>query len=149
MSGGRDRLRTGGAARLLGGAALAGLVALGAGAAAQPGAPAAKAAPQYLSYAEFGADDPPGTVALKRAYNEAVQRYNQSLYDYHVTLERHDQLVDLHNRSTDPAEKRKTRDEAAALRGRLATLGRDVRTRAGLVDEAARRAAAGGVTLTR
>lgn len=105
--------------------------------------------PNYLGYAEFAADDPPPAVALKRAYNEAVHRYNQSLYDYHVTLEKHDRLVELHNRSTDPSEQKKAREEATGLRGKLATLRRDVTARAAAVDEADRRAAAGGVTITR
>jgi len=129
--------------------ALAAAFAAGPGAVAQPATPPSPTAPKYLSFAEFGTDDTPATVALKRAYNEAVQRYNQSLYDYHVTLERHDRLVDAYNQSTDGTEKKKARDEAEALRARLGTLGRDVRARAGLVDEAARRAAASGVTLTR
>jgi len=106
-------------------------------------------APKYLSYTEFDAADPPATVAIKRAYNEAVQRYNQALYDYHVTLERHDRLVDVYNQSSDGAEKKKARDEAETLRARLAGLGRDVRARATGVDQAARRAAAAGVSLTR
>jgi hypothetical protein len=129
---------------------LAGALALGMAASGQPSARPASAAPPYLSYTEFAADDTPATVALKRAYNDTVQRYNQSLYEYHVTLERHDRLVDVYNnQSSDPAERRKAREEAEALRVRLNALGRDVRARAGQVDDAARRAAAGGVTLTR
>jgi hypothetical protein len=122
-------------------AALALLLAATAG--AQP------AKPNYLPYADFVSKDTPQTVGLKRAYNEAVQRYNQSLYDYHVTLEKHDQLVDAHNRSTDGAERKRTREDAEALRARLTALRRDVTTRAAAVDEAGRRAVAGGVTLPR
>jgi hypothetical protein len=105
--------------------------------------------PSYLAYAEFKPDDTPQNVALKRAYNDAVQRYNQSLYDYHVTLEKHDRLVETYNGSIDPVERKKAREEAEGLRGRLAGLRRDVTSRAALVDEAARRAAAGGVVITR
>jgi len=105
--------------------------------------------PNYLGYVDFAADDTAQAGALKRAYNDAVHRYNQSLYDYHVTLEKHDRLVDLYNRSTDPAQQRAARDEATALRGKLATVRRDALANAAAVDEAARRAAAGGVTITR
>lgn len=119
------------------------LALVGMGAAAQP------AKPDYLSYAEFSADDTPQKVALKRAYNDAVQRYNQALYEYHVTLEQHDRLVDAHNSTTDPAERKKTREEAEALRAKLGGLRREATSRAATVDEAARRAAAGGVSLTR
>ena len=119
------------------------LLTLAAAAAAQP------AKPNYLPYAEFAADDGAQAIGLKRAYNEAVHRYNQSLYDYHVTLEKHDRLVDLYNTSADAAAKKKARDEAEALRARLATLRRDVLSRAAAVDEAARRAAAGGITIAR
>ncbi len=119
------------------------LLALAARADAQP------AKPSYLPYAEFAADDAPQAVGFKRAYNDAVQRYNQSLYDYHVTLEKHDRLVELYNTSADAAAKKKARDEAEALRARLATLRRDVLNRATAVDEAARRAAAGGVSIGR
>jgi len=107
------------------------------------------AKPNYLPFAEFAADDAPPAVGLKRAYNDAVQRYNQSLYDYHVTLEKHDALVDTHNRSTDSAERKKARDEAETLRTRLTSLRREVTARAAAVDEAARRAVAGGVKLPR
>jgi hypothetical protein len=111
--------------------------------------PAQPATPKYLSFAEFTKDDTASTVALKRAYNDAVQRYNDALYEYHVTLDKHDRLVELYNRSTDAAEKKKTREEAEALRVRLAALRRDALTRAASVDDAARKAAAGGVTITR
>jgi hypothetical protein len=126
-----------GARRLL--AAL--LLSLAVTAGAQP------AKPKYLPYVEFAADDSPQAVGLKRGYNDAVQRYNQALYDYHVTLDRHDRLVEQYNASADPAQKRKARDEAETLRTRLAALRRDVLARAAAVDEAARRAAAGGVTI--
>jgi hypothetical protein len=127
---------------------LAGALALSVAVGAQS-TPRASTGPQYLSYTEFATDDTPAAVTVKRAYNDAVQRYNQSLYEYHVTLERHDRLVDVYNQSSDPGERRKAREEAEALRARLAGLGRDVRTRAGQVDDVARRAAAAGVTLTR
>jgi N12 class adenine-specific DNA methylase len=123
------------------------LTALALTLAATAGAQHAK--PNYLPYAEFAGNDTPQAVGLKRSYNEAIQRYNQALYDYHVTLEKHDLLVDVHNRSTDTAERKKTREEAEALRARLTALRRDVTTRAAAVDEAARRAVAGGVTLPR
>ena len=119
------------------------LLALAVAASAQP------AKPKYLPYVEFAPEDSPQAVGLKRGYNDAVQRYNQALYDYHVTLDRHDRLVEQYNASVDPAGKRKTREEAESLRGRLATLRRDVLTRATAVDEAARRAAAGGVSISR
>ncbi len=105
--------------------------------------------PNYLGYVDFAADDTAQAGALKRAYNDAVHRYNQSLYDYHVTLEKHNQLVDLYNRSTDPGLQKTARAEATALRGKLDALRRDVMANAAAVDEAARRAVAGGVTITR
>jgi hypothetical protein len=105
--------------------------------------------PNYLPYAEFAGDDSGQAVTLKRGYNDAVQRYNQGLYEYHVTLEKHDRLVDLHNRATDPIEQKKARDEAVALRGRLGMLRRDVTTLAKAVDDAWARATAGGVSIRR
>ena len=131
------------------GAVVVVLLAFATGAAAQPATPDQKAAPAYLSYAEFSPEDTAAKVVLKRAYNEAVQRYNQALYGYHVTLEKHDRVVDVHNQATDPAERKKAREEAEALRARLAALRREVTSRAAAVDEAWRRAAAGGVTITR
>lgn len=108
------------------------------------------AKPRYLPYLEFAADDAAPSVALKQAYNDAVKRYNEALYDYHVTLERHNQLVDFASGpGASPAERQKAREEAAPLRARLDALRRDVLTRAAAVDAAARRAAAGGVTVTR
>jgi len=134
-------------ARRLGRWAAAAVTALALALAALAGAQSAK--PNYLPFAEFAADDAPPAIGLKRAYNEAVQRYNQSLYDYHVTLEKHDFLVDTYNRSTDAAERKKARDEAELLRARLTTLRRDVTARAAAVDEAARRAVGAGIKLPR
>ena len=128
-----------GAGRVLAGL----LLAVAVTASAQP------AKPKYLPYVEFAPEDPPQTVGLKRGYNDAVQRYNQALYDYHVTLDRHDRLVEQYNASADPAEKRKTREEAESLRTRLGVLRRDVLARATAVDDAARRAAAAGVSISR
>jgi hypothetical protein len=139
MPRGRDRL----SARLLGRGALALLVAaLALPVLAQP-------RPNYLPYADFSKEDSGDAVALKRAYNDAVQRYNQGLYDYHVTLEKHDRLVDQHNRSIDPAEQKKAREEAQGLRTRLGTLRREVTATAKAVDEAWARAAARGVSIRR
>jgi hypothetical protein len=105
--------------------------------------------PQYLPFAEFTSDEAPAHIAAKQAYNSAVERYNKALYDYHVTLGQHDQLVDLHNRAGTPAEQEKARADAAPLRAKLQTLGRDVKSLAAAVDEARRRASQAGVTLTR
>jgi hypothetical protein len=114
-----------------------------------PAQPAQPATPKYLPFADFTKDETASTVALKRAYNDAIQRYNDALYEYHVTLEKHDRLVEAYNRSGDSAEKKRARQDAEALRGRLAALRRDALTRAAAVDEAARKAAAGGVVITR
>jgi hypothetical protein len=105
--------------------------------------------PTYLPYAEFANEDTSEVVTLKRGYNDAVQRYNQGLYDYHVTLEKHDRLVEIHNRSIDPAEQKKAREEAQGLRTRLGVLKRDVTAMAKAVDEAWARAAARGVSIKR
>ncbi len=105
------------------------------------------AKPSYLGYAEFAPDDTAQAVALKQAYNRAAQRYNQALYEYLVTLDAHDRLVDAHNASHDPAAKKQARDAAQPLRAKLADLRRQVTSRAAAVDEAARRAAAGGVVI--
>ena len=91
--------------------ALAGLVT-GVGAQA-PAAPR----PQYLPFAEFVNDDSASQISAKQAYNEVVEKYNKALYDYHVTLGQHDQLVDAGNRATTPAEREKARADAAPLRG--------------------------------
>jgi len=113
------------------------------------GAAAQSVSPGYLPYTEFSPDDTPAKVALKRAYNETLQRYNQALYDYHVTLEQHDRLVEAYNRTTDPAERKTAREQAEALRTKLSALRRDVTGRATAVDDAWRRAVAGGVTISR
>lgn len=123
--------------------AIAAAVLWGAGVTAQP------AKPDYLPYVEFSPEDTPQQIALKQGYNEAIQRYNQTLYDYVVTLERHNRLADAHNNSADPAERKRARDEAQPLRVRLEELRRAVTARAAAVDQAARRAAAGGVSTTR
>ena len=122
--------------------ALAGLVT-GVGAQA-PAAPR----PQYLPFAEFG-NDSASQISAKQAYNEVVEKYNKALYDYHVTLGQHDQLVDAGNRATTPAEREKARADAAPLRAKLETLRKDVTSLAGAVDQARRKASQAGVTLTR
>lgn len=112
------------------------LLLLAAGAA---GATEAPRQPRYLPYAEFGAGEPADGVARKQAYNEAVRRYNEALYAYHVTLERHDQLVDLVNApATGPADRKRARVEATSLRTRLAVLRRDVTVRARQLDHTPR-----------
>jgi hypothetical protein len=103
--------------------------------------------PEYLPYAEFRGDEPAAHHAVKQAYNEAVERYNKALYDYYVTLDRHDQLVEAFTRASNPAEQQKARAEAAPLRARLQVLRRDVTAAAAAVDQAKRRAAQAGVTL--
>ena len=134
-----------GSARLLIGLAV-GLAALaGADAAAQ-----GSQRPLYLPFAEFAPDDSAPQLSAKQAYNDAVERYNKALYDYHVTLGQHDQLVDLYNRTGTPtAEQERARADAAPLRAKLQTLRRDVTTLAAAVDQARRRATQAGVTLTR
>ena len=123
--------------------ALAGLVT-GVGAQA-PAAPR----PQYLPFAEFVNDDSASQISAKQAYNEVVEKYNKALYDYHVTLGQHDQLVDAGNRATTPAEREKARGDAAPLRAKLEILRKDVSSLAGAVDQARRKASQAGVTLTR
>ena len=123
--------------------ALAGLVT-GVGAQA-PAAPR----PQYLPFAEFVNDDSASQISAKQAYNEVVEKYNKALYDYHVTLGQHDQLVDAANRATTPAEREKARGDAAPLRAKLEILRKDVTSLAGAVDQARRKASQAGVTLTR
>ena len=133
-------------ARLLVGV-LVGLAALiGAGTSAQ--GPQAQS-PQYLPFAEFAPEDSTQRVSAKQAYNDAVERYNKALYDYHVTLSQHDQLVDAGNSAGTPAEQEKARADAAPLRAKLQTLRRDVTTLAAAVDQARRKASLAGVTLTR
>lgn len=122
----------------------AAVLALVATPAAQP------AKPSYLPFAEFGPQDTRDHIAAKRDYNQAVQRYNQALYEYHVALERHDRLVEVYNATaTDPAERKRARDEAERFRGQLGELNREVKARAALVDQAWRRAADAGVSITR
>jgi len=127
--------------RLAAGLLAATVLAVGGGLDAEP------AKPQYLPYAAFTAEDTAERIGLKQAYNDAVLRYNDGLYDYHVTLGKHDQLVELYNGSTDPVERQKARDQAAPLRAKLATLRGEVTSRAAAVDQAARRAAAAGVSI--
>jgi hypothetical protein len=106
--------------------------------------------PQYLPFAEFTSDDVPSHVAAKQAYNDAVERYNKAIYEYHVTLGQHDQLVDLANRPGTPTEQQtKARADAAPLRAKLQTLRGEVASLAAAVDDAKRRASQAGVTLTR
>jgi hypothetical protein len=106
--------------------------------------------PQYLPFAEFATDDTSAHVTAKQAYNDAVERYNKALYEYHVTLGQHDQLVDLYNRSGTPAAQQdKARADAAPLRAKLQTLRGEITRLAAAVDDARRRATQAGVTLTR
>ena len=105
--------------------------------------------PQYLPFAEFGNDDSAPQISAKQAYNEVVEKYNKALYDYHVTLGQHDQLVDAGNRAATPAERDKARADAAPLRSKLEILRKDVTSLAGAVDQARRKASQAGVTLTR
>ena len=115
---------------------------------ATPGAQPAK--PTYLPFAEFGPQDSREHITAKHDYNQAIQRYNQALYEYHVTLERHDRLVEVYNAATtDPAERKRARDEADRLRGKLGDLSREVKARAAQVDQAWRRAADAGVSIRR
>jgi hypothetical protein len=127
-----------------------GLVALvGSGVSAQgPPGPQSQR-PQYLPFADFAPDDSPPQVSAQQAYNDVVERYNKALYEYHVTLGQHDQLVEQYNRGGMPADQEKARAEAAPLRAKLQTLRRDVTALAASVDQARRRAAQAGVTLTR
>ena len=115
------------------------------------GAPAALPAqstkPNYLPFAEFTAADTQAQVDLKKTYNDAVERYNQVLYDYYATLEQHDRLVDLYAGSTDPAERQRAKTEATPLRTKLTTLKRDAASAFAAVDQAARRAQAAGVAI--
>lgn len=129
--------------------ALCALVLLAAHALGAPGAATGQPAkPEYLPYAEFASEDTPAANALKRGYNATVLRYNQALYDYHLVLDQHDQLVDLYGSGTaSAADRQKARAQATALRARLGALRREVMSRAAAVDRAARRAAAAGVDL--
>ena len=134
-----------GVARLLA-VSLAAFIGSGAWAQAPP---AQSQRPQYLPFAEFGAEDSAGQVTAKQAYNDAVERYNKALYDYHVTLGQHDQLVEQYARAGTPADQEKARADAVPLRAKLQTLRRDVTALAATVDQARRRATQAGVTLTR
>jgi hypothetical protein len=127
---------------------IAGLATLGATVAWTQGTQAPR--PQYLPFAEFSPADSAPQVEAKQAYNEAVERYNKALYDYHVTLGQHDQLVDIYNKAgVSPADQEKARAEAAPLRTKLDTLRREATTLAAAVDQARRKASQVGVTLTR
>ncbi len=123
------------------------LALLAAGLAFAASVEAQPAKPQYLPYVDFSQQEPANHVAVKKAYNEAVQRYNQGLYDYYATLEKHDRLVDLGNTSADPGERQKARDEAAPLRAKLTSLRGEITRLAAAVDQAARRASAEGVSV--
>jgi hypothetical protein len=127
---------------------LAGLV-LGLSALVGSGVAQTSPKPQYLPFAEFTSDDVATHIAAKQAYNDAVERYNKALYEYHVTLGQHDQLVDMHKRAGTPAEQEKARADAAPLRTKLETLRKDVISLAAAVDKARQRAAQAGVTLAR
>jgi hypothetical protein len=105
--------------------------------------------PQYLPFAEFTSNDSAVQLSTKQAYNHAVERYNKALYDYHVTLGQHDQLVDAYNRAGTAAEREKARADAAPLRVKLQNLRHDVAVLAAAVDQARRKANQVGATLTR
>jgi hypothetical protein len=107
-------------------------------------------APQYLSFSEFAADDTDVQRAARQAYNDAVERYNKTLYDYHVTLGQVNQLADTYNCPTaTPSERDKARADATPLRAKLDTLRRDATTLAAAVDQARRKASLAGVTFPR
>ena len=131
---------------LLGGAALL----VGSVARAQCPQSTPPQAPQYLPFSEFAAEDTEAQRSARQAYNDAVERYNKTLYDYHVTLGQLNQLADMNNCQTaTPSERDKARADAAPLRAKLQTLRRDVTSLAAAVDQARRRASQSGVTLTR
>ena len=138
-----------GGARIRGLALAASVAAVALGGAVRPAAGQSCENPQYLGFTEFGADDSAPQVASRQAYNSAVERYNKAIYDYCVAWSRHSQLVEVYNTSASPAERDKARTEAAPLRAKLDTLRRDVTSLAGAVDQARRRAAQAGVTITR
>ena len=136
-------------ARLAVALALAGAFASLAGAAARAQAPQTPA-PQYLPFSEFGTDDSATQRSARQTYNDAVERYNKALYDYHVTLDQINRLADVHNSPTaTPAERDKARADAAPLRTKLDALRRDVNALAAGVDQARRKASQSGVTVTR
>ena len=125
-----------------------GLAALG-GPVARAQAPPSPA-PQYLPFSEFPADDSEAQRSARQAYNDAVDRYNKALYDYHVTLAQINQLADVHNSPTaTPAERDKARADAVPLRTKLDALRRDVNGLVAGVDQARRKASQAGVTVTR
>jgi len=130
-----------------------GLAALGGSVArAQaPQTPAAQApAPQYLPFSEFAADDSEAQRSARQAYNDAVERYNKALYDYHVTLAQINQLADVYNSPTATVvERDKARADAVPLRAKLDSLRRDVNSLATGVDQARRKANQAGVILAR
>jgi len=136
-----------GGARLLV-ALAAGLAALGASS-ARAQAPQTPA-PQYLPFSEFAAEDSEAQRSARQGYNDAVERYNKALYDYHVTLAQINQLADVHNSPTaSSAERDKARADAVPLRAKLDTLRRDVNSLATGVDQARRKANQAGVILAR
>ncbi|HEY7141506.1 MAG TPA: hypothetical protein VIE44_15490 [Methylomirabilota bacterium] len=106
-------------------------------------------APQYLPFAEFAPGDSPPQVTAKQAYNDAVERYNKALYDYHVTLGQVNQLADAYSQAGTTAERDKARADAVPLRAKLEALRRDATSLAAAVDQARRKAAQAGVTFTR
>lgn len=134
-----------GGARLLVGVLVALAPLIGASARAQT--PLAQR-PEYLPFAEFASDDSAAQQSAKKSYNDAVERYNKALYDYHVTLGQLNQLVDIYNGAGTGAEREKARADAAPLRAKLEALRRDAGTLAASVDQARRRASQAGVTLT-
>lgn len=134
--------------RWLPGLVVVSVAAVGASAASGPSARPAlaqTAKPNYLSFAEFAAGDTQIQIDLKKAYNDAVERYNQTLYDYYAILEQHDHLVDVFHGSSDPDERARAKEEAAPLRTRLNTLKQDAARLYTAVDQAARRAQAAGI----
>jgi hypothetical protein len=134
--------------RAIGITRLVGILALAASLAWLGGPVAAQSAkPNYLPFAEFSPRDTQTHIDLKKAYNDAVEKYNQVLYDYYATLEQHDRLVDLYQSSTDPAERQRARDEATPLRAKLSTLRGEAATAFTAVERASRRASAVGVSL--
>ena len=128
-------------------------VALGVGSVASAQCPQSQSqtpAPQYLPFSEFATDDSEIQRSARQAYNDAVERYNKSLYDYHVTLGQVNQLADLYNCPTaTPVERDKARADATPLRTKLDSLRRDATTFAAAVDQARRKASQTGVTFTR
>jgi hypothetical protein len=106
-------------------------------------------APQYLPFSEFSADESTGQRSARQTYNDAVERYNKALYDYHVTLGQVNQLADAFNQASTVTERDKAKADAAPLRVKLESLRRDATALAAAVDEARRKAAQAGVTITR